>query len=83
MAIPCGCTGCPLRRPIPQWRVEDDGVVDPRGDWHLVKLQLPGTVNLGNLMARVAKIAKGWQIDAVVHAGLLLICMDRSTKVYQ
>jgi UDP-N-acetylmuramyl tripeptide synthase len=48
------CTGCPLRRPRPQWVVEDDGVVDPRGDWHLVKLQLPGQVNLGNAATALA-----------------------------
>ncbi|MEV4352646.1 MurT ligase domain-containing protein [Actinoplanes sp. NPDC049596] len=52
------CTGCPLRRPIPQWRVEDEGVVDPRGDWHLVKLQLPGTVNLGNAATALAVAAE-------------------------
>ncbi|MEU8818167.1 MurT ligase domain-containing protein [Actinoplanes sp. NPDC048796] len=52
------CTGCPLRRPIPQWRVEDDGVIDPRGDWHLVKLQLPGTVNLGNAATALAVAAE-------------------------
>jgi UDP-N-acetylmuramyl tripeptide synthase len=48
------CTGCALRRPQPQWRVEDEGVVDPRGDWHLVKLQLPGRVNLGNAATALA-----------------------------
>ncbi|XVU30418.1 MurT ligase domain-containing protein [Actinoplanes sp. CA-054009] len=52
------CTGCPLRRPIPQWRVEDEGVIDPRGDWHLVKLQLPGTVNLGNAATALAVAAE-------------------------
>lgn len=52
------CTGCPLRRPAPQWRVEDDGVVDPRGDWHLVKLQLPGQVNLGNAATALAVAAE-------------------------
>ncbi|MGK5684590.1 MurT ligase domain-containing protein [Actinoplanes sp. URMC 104] len=51
------CTGCPLRRPQAQWRVEEDGVVDPRGDWHLVKLQLPGTVNLGNAATALAVAA--------------------------
>ncbi|AEV82648.1 UDP-N-acetylmuramate--L-alanine ligase [Actinoplanes sp. SE50] len=48
------CTGCPLRRPTPQWVVEEDGVIDPRGDWHLVKLQLPGKVNLGNAATALA-----------------------------
>jgi UDP-N-acetylmuramyl tripeptide synthase len=52
------CTGCPLRRPTPQWRVEDEGVVDPRGDWHLVKLQLPGQVNLGNAATALAVAAE-------------------------
>ena len=52
------CTGCPLRRPHAQWRVEDDGVVDPRGDWHLVKLQLPGQVNLGNAATALAVAAE-------------------------
>ncbi|MCO8276141.1 MurT ligase domain-containing protein [Actinoplanes sp. TRM 88003] len=52
------CTGCPLRRPHAQWRVEDDGVVDPRGDWHLVKLQLPGTVNIGNAATALAVAAE-------------------------
>ena len=41
------CTACPLRRPKPDWVVEDDGVVDPTGAWHRVQLQLPGTVNIG------------------------------------
>ena len=48
------CTGCPLRRPRPQWVVEDEGVIDPRGDWHLVKLQLPGKVNIGNAATALA-----------------------------
>src|SRR3954464_14533729 len=52
------CTGCPLRRPTPQWLVEDDGVIDPRGDWHLVKLQLPGRVNLGNAATALAVAAE-------------------------
>jgi lipid II isoglutaminyl synthase (glutamine-hydrolysing) len=52
------CTGCTLRRPQPQWVVEDDGVVDPDGDWHLVKLQLPGQVNLGNAATALATAAE-------------------------
>jgi UDP-N-acetylmuramyl tripeptide synthase len=52
------CTGCWLRRPTAQWRVEDDGVVDPRNDWHLVKLQLPGRVNLGNAATALAVAAE-------------------------
>jgi lipid II isoglutaminyl synthase (glutamine-hydrolysing) len=52
------CTGCELRRPRAQWRVEDEGVLDPRGDWHLVKLQLPGQVNLGNAATALAVAAE-------------------------
>ncbi|MEV6346676.1 MurT ligase domain-containing protein [Actinoplanes sp. NPDC051851] len=52
------CTGCPLRRPRPQWSVEDEGVTDPRGDWHLVKLQLPGKVNIGNAATALAVAAE-------------------------
>jgi UDP-N-acetylmuramyl tripeptide synthase len=52
------CTGCPLRRPRPQWVVEDEGVIDPRGDWHLVKLQLPGKVNIGNAATALAVAAE-------------------------
>lgn len=52
------CVGCPLRRPRPQWVVEDEGVTDPRGDWHLVKLQLPGQVNLGNAATALAVAAE-------------------------
>jgi UDP-N-acetylmuramyl tripeptide synthase len=33
-------------------------VVDPRGDWHLVKLQLPGQVNLGNAATALAVAAE-------------------------
>ncbi|HEY0002880.1 MAG TPA: MurT ligase domain-containing protein [Actinoplanes sp.] len=52
------CAGCWLRRPRPHWQVEDDGVVDPRGDWHQVKLQLPGRVNLGNAATALAVAAE-------------------------
>jgi UDP-N-acetylmuramyl tripeptide synthase len=52
------CTGCPLRRPRPHWVVEDEGVIDPRGDWHLVKLQLPGRVNIGNAATALAVAAE-------------------------
>ncbi|MDP9791961.1 UDP-N-acetylmuramyl tripeptide synthase [Catenuloplanes nepalensis] len=51
------CTGCPLRRPAPQWVVEDDGVLDPTGAWHLIRLQLPGRVNLGNAATALAVAA--------------------------
>ncbi|WP_326563220.1 MurT ligase domain-containing protein [Micromonospora sp. NBC_01796] len=52
------CTGCWLRRPEPQWVVEDDGVLDPSGAWHKVVLQLPGQVNLGNAATALAVAAE-------------------------
>jgi lipid II isoglutaminyl synthase (glutamine-hydrolysing) len=33
-------------------------VTDPRGDWHQVKLQLPGRVNLGNAAVALAAAAE-------------------------
>ncbi|MEH1126623.1 Mur ligase family protein [Micromonospora sp. CPCC 206061] len=48
------CVNCPLRRPTPQWTVEDDGVIDPRGAWHKVNLQIPGKVNVGNAATALA-----------------------------
>jgi UDP-N-acetylmuramyl tripeptide synthase len=48
------CGGCPLHRPIPQWTVQHDGVVDPTGIYHDVKLQLPGRVNRANAATALA-----------------------------
>jgi UDP-N-acetylmuramyl tripeptide synthase len=52
------CTGCALRRPKPDWAVEDDGVVDPHGRWHRIRLQLPGRVNIGNAATALAVAAE-------------------------
>jgi UDP-N-acetylmuramyl tripeptide synthase len=49
-----GCTGCPLRRPEPQWTLEGDLVVDPYGMAHEIKLQLPGRVNRANAATALA-----------------------------
>jgi len=51
------CTGCPLRRPIPQWSVDGDAVVDPEGKRHHVRLQLPGRVNVANAATALAVAA--------------------------
>jgi UDP-N-acetylmuramyl tripeptide synthase len=48
------CTGGDLRRPIPQWTVRDQGVVDPTGTYHEVHLQLPGRVNRANAATALA-----------------------------
>jgi UDP-N-acetylmuramyl tripeptide synthase len=51
------CSGCPLHRPIPEWTVQHDGVVDPTGTYHEVKLQLPGRVNRANAATALAVAA--------------------------
>jgi len=48
------CTGCGLRRPDPQWTVEDSLVVDPSGARHAIALQLPGRVNVANAATALA-----------------------------
>jgi UDP-N-acetylmuramyl tripeptide synthase len=52
------CTGCTLRRPEPDWLVEDDGVVAPDRQWHKIHLQLPGRVNIGNAATALAVAAE-------------------------
>jgi UDP-N-acetylmuramyl tripeptide synthase len=52
------CTGCDLSRPKADWVVEDDGVVDPGGNWHKIELRLPGRVNIGNAATALAVAAE-------------------------
>jgi UDP-N-acetylmuramyl tripeptide synthase len=52
------CTGCDLRRPTPQWRVDEDAVVGPDGTRHPVALQLPGRVNRANAATALAVAAQ-------------------------
>ncbi len=52
------CTGCDLRRPIPQWTVDGDAVIDPAGVRHPVTLQLPGRVNRANAATALAVAAQ-------------------------
>jgi lipid II isoglutaminyl synthase (glutamine-hydrolysing) len=53
------CTGCALRRPIPQWTIAgDDTITDAGGATHAVKLQLPGQINLGNAATALAVAAE-------------------------
>jgi lipid II isoglutaminyl synthase (glutamine-hydrolysing) len=51
------CTTGDLVRPIPQWQVKDDGVVDSTGIYHEVHLQLPGRVNRANAATALAVAA--------------------------
>lgn len=61
------CTGCDLRRPIPQWRVDGDAVIDPHGVAHPIALQLPGRVNRANAATALAVAAEfGARIEDAV-----------------
>jgi lipid II isoglutaminyl synthase (glutamine-hydrolysing) len=51
------CATGDLVRPIPQWQVKEDGVVDPTGMYHEVHLQLPGRVNRANAATALAVAA--------------------------
>jgi UDP-N-acetylmuramyl tripeptide synthase len=51
------CVTGDLRRPEPQWRVSEDGVIDPSGTFHRVDLQLPGRVNKANAATALAVAA--------------------------
>ncbi|MET8307666.1 MULTISPECIES: MurT ligase domain-containing protein [unclassified Micromonospora] len=77
------CTGCPLRRPEPQWVVEDEGVLDPTGAWHKVSLQLPGKVNLGNAATALAVAAEFGvrPVDAVSRLGIVTSVAGRYAQV--
>jgi UDP-N-acetylmuramyl tripeptide synthase len=48
------CVTGDLVRPLPQWTVKDDGVVDATGTYHDVHLQLPGRVNRANAATALA-----------------------------
>lgn len=52
------CTNCPLRRPQPDWTVEDGAAVDPNGVPYQVDLALPGRVNVGNAATALAVAAR-------------------------
>ena len=51
------CTTGDLRRPVPQWNVKGDGVVDSTGTYHEVHLQLPGRINKANAATALAVAA--------------------------
>jgi UDP-N-acetylmuramyl tripeptide synthase len=78
------CTSCNLRRPIPQWAVSGNGVVDPTGTFHAVELQLPGRINLANAATALAVAAEfGVRADdAIPHlAGVASIAGRYATVV--
>jgi UDP-N-acetylmuramyl tripeptide synthase len=52
---------CGLARPVPDWTVTGDAVVDAAGQRHHVKLAIPGAINVGNA-AQAAAAATLWGI---------------------
>ncbi|MFY1637517.1 MurT ligase domain-containing protein [Solwaraspora sp. WMMB335] len=77
------CAGCPLRRPQPQWVVDEDGVIDPTGAWHKVVLQLPGQVNIGNAATALAVAAEFGvrPVDAVSRLAVVTSVAGRYAQV--
>lgn len=62
-------SGCGLTRPEPSWRVQTDGLVDPTGGWHELRLALPGAANRGNAALAVAAVAElGVGLDQALTA---------------
>lgn len=55
--------GCGLARPAPSWSVDGDAIVDPAGNRHVVRLSLPGQINVGNA-ALAAAAAGSWGVAA-------------------
>ncbi|MDR8407220.1 MurT ligase domain-containing protein [Nonomuraea sp. 3-1Str] len=48
------CRECTFHRPEPQWILDDDAVVDPRGQRWLLDIQLPGLANRSNAVMALA-----------------------------
>lgn len=46
--------GREFRRPEPQWRITDTGIIDPDGHLHPLNLALPGQANRGNATQAIA-----------------------------
>jgi len=60
---------CGWRRPQPQWRLEEDVLLDQAGRRHPIVLQLPGAVNRGNAaMAAAAAATLGVSVPSALVA---------------
>ncbi|MEV0273010.1 MurT ligase domain-containing protein [Hamadaea sp. NPDC050747] len=77
------CANGDLRRPSPQWTLLDGEVVAPDGVPHEVKLQLPGTVNLGNAATALAVAARFGvnPVDAIPRLGSVASVAGRYAQV--
>ncbi|MFI6742057.1 MurT ligase domain-containing protein [Nonomuraea sp. NPDC050451] len=58
------CKECTFHRPEPQWAIDDEVAVDPRGQRWLLDIQLPGLANRSNaVMALAVAEAFGVPVD--------------------
>lgn len=48
------CRECTFRRPEPTWFLDDDAVIDPRGQRWVLDIQLPGRANRANAVVALA-----------------------------
>ncbi|MEU1735350.1 MurT ligase domain-containing protein [Streptosporangium sp. NPDC020145] len=48
------CRECAFRRPQPSWFLDDDAVIDPRGQRWVLDIQLPGRANRANAVIALA-----------------------------
>ncbi|GAA3134750.1 MurT ligase domain-containing protein [Streptosporangium carneum] len=48
------CRECTFRRPEPTWSLDDDAVIDPRGQRWVLDIQLPGRANRSNAVIALA-----------------------------
>lgn len=48
------CRECTFHRPEPSWVLDDDAVIDPRGDRQVLDIQLPGLANRSNAAMALA-----------------------------
>ncbi|MEV0622920.1 MurT ligase domain-containing protein [Nonomuraea sp. NPDC050404] len=48
------CRECTFHRPEPQWAVDDDSAIDPRGQRWVLDIQLPGQANRSNAVMALA-----------------------------
>ncbi|NUR83770.1 MAG: DUF1727 domain-containing protein, partial [Nonomuraea sp.] len=48
------CRECTFHRPEPQWVLDDDAVIDPRGQRWVLDIQLPGLANRSNAAMALA-----------------------------
>ncbi|MGJ6966119.1 MurT ligase domain-containing protein [Streptosporangium sp. G11] len=48
------CRECTFRRPEPSWILDDDAVIDPRGQRWVLDIQLPGRANRANAAIALA-----------------------------